>query len=578
MATEGEDIDISVSFDTDDAQAGTLALAQAIQGLSAKVGELTPKVERAKTAEELMADAAARSAAQQQAAAVSAINLGQRLQSVAGVVQNLTTQFGGQSRTAGLIGSAISSSVQFAQLGLMLGPQGALVGGIVGAAIPALALLREEMSVSVSVVDDSVRSLEELTAAYVNAGRAADLSARIAAGTETLAEATDAATQAQARYDDEATRHQTLLRVQLDTAERELASRSAVLNSLDMAYNMGTTQARQAVEDARAELEASESLTAQLLQEATARTSISAAMQAQEDQYATLATATRTGNDHNSDRARIRRREAAASGAPTREEAIGDAIAGARQRQDAARSIADAQAAEATEKQNQLLEEQIALREENASKIAESAAAEETYYAAAAERDQAHLEALGRQQDAQLAAQAEHQQAVVAQAQSTASSLMSSMTDVIGQIAEGNATAEEGAKLMLAAFLQAISQRAQIEALAQVALAIGSAASYDFAGMAGHVAAAVAWGAVAVATGVGGAAISNDVSEAQAARKEAERPASPRSNGSSDGKGGGGTTVINWNSPVVTAQTTAALGQQLTQMIGVSARRFPGSV
>jgi hypothetical protein len=190
------------------------------------------------------------------------------------------------------------------------------------------------------------------------------------------------------------------------------------------------------------------------------------------------------------------------------------------------------------------------------------------------ERALAGLEAyeteLRRQEDLAAA----HQQVVTENVQSTMGSVIGSMTEVLGQLAQGNATVEESAKLMLAAFLQAMSQRAQIEALAEVARAISSYP--DVAGIAIHAAGALAWGAVAVATGVGAGAISSDVSKAQAARKEAEKPAAPAKSSGSGGSGGQ-TIVVNFNSPVVTAQTEAGLGVSIRNTIGVSQRRFPSA-
>jgi hypothetical protein len=73
-----------------------------------------------------------------------------------------------------------------------------------------------------------------------------------------------------------------------------------------------------------------------------------------------------------------------------------------------------------------------------------------------------------------------------------------------------------------------------------------------------HFAAAAGWAAVAIATGVGGAALASDAqSKGAAAQSQAQsQPSSPQPHSGNE-KGGGNTYVINWNAPVVTAQTEA---------------------
>jgi hypothetical protein len=573
--TEPIEIPIEVT-DADESAAAIRALAGAVVQLSSKLDTLGQKQEQVKTEAEKMAEAAEKAADAEQRTATQAIALGQRLQGAAMAVQSLTTQFGGQSRTAGLIGASIATSVQFAQLGLMLGPSGALVGGIVGAAIPALAALREEMEVSESTIDATAHSVAELTAAYEAAGEAAALQARLANGTATLAERTDVATQAQARYNDEAQRHHTLLLQTLDDAQRELASRSAVFDQLDVGYHTQSLAAQQAVDDARAELEANEAKIETLRKEAEARTAVAAQMEREAAAHEMIRREQQQGNEHNSERARIRRQEARRAAAPSRTE---------RETEQSgfetswAATLADGEAEAAQRRMDALDAEYEAnehlveakLRWQQELDEADKAALE-----AQREHDAARLEMIGRQHDREIEARAAHTQRISEEAEAVASSLIGSMTQVIGQIAEGEATAEEGAKLMFAAFLQAMSQRAEIEALAEVARAVSDGASGNYLGMAGHIAGALAWGAVAVATGVGGAAISNDVGEAQAARREAEKPASPRGD-NGGGKGGPSNTTINFNGPVMTAQTEATFGRMIIRAGDRARQRFPGT-
>ena len=121
--------------------------------------------------------------------------------------------------------------------------------------------------------------------------------------------------------------------------------------------------------------------------------------------------------------------------------------------------------------------------------------------------------------------------------------IITNMTSVFSLMAQGQADAAQAGEPLLAGFLQYISQRATVEALAQVAQALGSYP--DMGGMALHFAAAAGWAAVAVASGVGGAALQSDAqSKAQAAQaQQSSKPAEPSGGGGNE-KGGSNTYVI----------------------------------
>ncbi len=192
---------------------------------------------------------------------------------------------------------------------------------------------------------------------------------------------------------------------------------------------------------------------------------------------------------------------------------------------------------------------------------------------AEAERDRAlealqeHERVLQRVEEADQ----QHRQVIAQNMEATTSNVIGSLTDVLSQLQQGSATADEAAQMMLASFLQMLSRMAAVQALAEVARAISSYP--DVAGIAAHIAGALAWGAVAVATGVGGAAVSAGVSRAQSARAAAEQPASPRSAGVTEGKGGG-TTVINFLGPVMTAQGEATFGRMINHASDSARARF----
>lgn len=544
-----DDIEIAISFDgADEAQSGTVALAQAIQALGGHVAALAPKVAAVQTAEERMAAAARAAAAAQQAAATQAIAFGQRLQGVASAVQGLVSQFGGQSRTAGLIGASIQTSVQFAQLGAALGPGGALVGGITGALIPAISELIQMQDAAAESARALAREEEALTERHqrMSAERQAAVRAEVASGhitTLTLEEIRRARElEDETIHDGHETRRQLLIQQQ-QAEERGTTETAAYRNRIEAIAQWNTQISAavvhiRALDSAEAQLASGRTVTGGVVPGGgaatpprTTRTGPSRAdRETEQSQFETTWAATLADGEAASDQRRL------------------DAVE------------------EQYEANERLIEAKLRWQQE----LDE---ADKAFQQAERERAEEGLEQHMRMQDAALEAERAHTQAVTEQASSAASSLIGAMTDVISQIAEGNATAEEGAQMMLAAFLQALSQRAQIEALAQIAQAISSYP--DVAGIAAHIAGALAWGAVAVATGVGGAAISSGVSKAQSARAEAEKPASPRMSGTSEGKGGG-TTVVNFNGPVMTAQGNAQLGQLLRGPIAQAERRFPG--
>lgn len=74
----------------------------------------------------------------------SVIQFGSKIQGAVGSVQAMVGALGGQNRTAGLIASMAGAAVQGASLGSMFGPQGALVGAILNAAIPAIVALTSQ--------------------------------------------------------------------------------------------------------------------------------------------------------------------------------------------------------------------------------------------------------------------------------------------------------------------------------------------------------------------------------------------------------------------------------------------------
>lgn len=133
----------------------------------------------------------------------------------------------------------------------------------------------------------------------------------------------------------------------------------------------------------------------------------------------------------------------------------------------------------------------------------------------------------------------------------------------IAQVATGAKSGEEAFMGLLKSFLEMISEYAALKAMTEFADAASSFARYDFGGGAAHLGAGLAFTAVAVATGVGAAAITTSAPQA---------PARPSTRGEdTSGGGASSTTVINWNSPVVTAGTRAELGREMESLLGEAA-------
>jgi hypothetical protein len=77
---------------------------------------------------------------------LESIDLQQKFQSIRGAVNDLSEAIGsaGTASGTGLISSFLQAGAAGAELGAMFGPQGAFVGGIIGAAIPALVALTSQ--------------------------------------------------------------------------------------------------------------------------------------------------------------------------------------------------------------------------------------------------------------------------------------------------------------------------------------------------------------------------------------------------------------------------------------------------
>lgn len=425
----------------------------------------------------------------------SGVQTAQRIQGVAGAVQGLVSQLGSSNRTAGLVASVASTTVQFAQLGSMLGPMGTLVGGLTGLAAAATSAafsfgeVNVEIARSAAALRESEGNFASTASSIRSIGSAADEAmARLG---EMLRTATEAESFVPEWISDPGRaareRQQEFLR-ERERRRREGSrggggggTREPSLEDL-MANALGTG----------------------------ARTRFVETLEGIADEYESQLDEIRALNEE-FDAAELQR------------------------------------AQELKDEQVRLLEERTAAEE-----------AEREKRQAIAEEENESRTKLAEANEARASEMMENFGSL---ASGSSKLITSALIDTIS----GAKTAEEAFTGMLKSFLEMISEYAALKAATEFAEAIGSFARYDFSGGAQHVAAGLAFTAVAVATGVGAAAINTGAPAAPA------RPAT----GGGEGRGGEKqTVVVNYNSPVVTAQTEAELGRSIGGMVDTGRRRF----
>lgn len=506
---------------------GADTAATKIETVAERIKRLDKEQKAAKKSAEDLAKA-------EQKATLDAISFTTKIAAAAGAVQGLATALGAEGGAVGLIGKLAQSAAAGAQLGAAFGPQGALVGGILGAAIPALQSL-------VSAQDDAAEASERVReATRLEASQIETLTQRLNAQRRAREEL-NRTIGGNFRSADEAEGAIATARQTITDTEGNVA---ALRERLEITEGIAGAEARTA--EIRRQIRAmeAESVRAQIqigsaeefLQTETQREIASAAPRA------------RTGGGDTGPDDRSAR--AAAQLQFDEAERLAERRAEIEQRR--------------LDEEARVRAERIAAEEELNSEILRLE--RERFEESQRLQEQASEELGRRIEDARVAAleagraQAETQMAVV-------QNVADGIGRAISKIAETNATADESAKIVLATTLEVIGQTAQMLAGMEFAKAI--AAYPDVAGMALHAAAGVAFTAVAIGTGEGAGALNRDVAASQAAR--AEKPEKPESGGS--GAKSGGDTIVNINSPIVTAQTHAELGRSVRNMLVASERR-----
>ena len=520
-------IQIQVEFTgTDEAVRGTTRVSDGLENMSGRSSAA------ARATEQL--------AARQTAAATAAIAFGQRLAAASAAVQGITSALGVEGQTAGLIGKITQTSTAMAQLGATFGPQGALVGGIIGAAVPAIQGLIQSFNEQEEAQQRLLASTAVLVESYdtilqrirqVSSARAAE--SRISMGLGDAQEQQAAVTRAQQAA-----------AAATQTAERaRTALNQASFDEMQTAIT-GLRAAESAERRTRAELQQAQE--AQRLAVADAQADVDEMMESLLSAGQEAAPARRGGGG--------RRRAETPQAAAVDE---GDAMAVVR---------------DIIGEQNAALAEQAALKEELIGIAEKQRDVDEAAAAARAEQHEAEVERQAELKDA-LIESADKQREVAdrqrQEYQAVTGVIAGGLNDALQAIIAGNKTAEEAFTGLLASFLKYISEQSMLKAIYEYAEAIASFASYRYDQGAQHLAAGIAYTAVAVAAGAGSAALS--APSAKGAGDE--KPASPESGRAGEGKGGGD-IVINWNSPVVTAGTRAELGRDMAGMIRAGTQRY----
>ena len=592
MTTDGVEIPFAAP--------GAAELGQVIARLATVLETLSAAQRDNTQAENENTGATQQNAQAKSQATQQAIAFDQRLAGVANAVQSLTSQLGGGSHAAGLIGAIANTSVQFAQMGAALGPQGAIVGGIVGALVPALHELIESQDSAAQSARHLIevqQQLSEIRRAQT-AERLASVEREIESGHIETLSLTEIADQ-RLLVEDRIRSYQNSLE-QLAIAERQETERGdhtrlgdearartvatlngQMLHQIQILGQLGTLEARRLAENGQATVAGVSAPTSPPVR---ARSGGGPTADQRADQrLASL-------------RAAIDELEQSPVLDGSLDSQLHEQISQVEEAYTSAWNAAYDGASNYLDLQSQLIDQVRALgqaeseeasaqheREEQAARDTEERARLLSKTKEDARRQDAEIDQ-ERHKRIQAALRDEEQtknklrqesQARQQEGQQATGAIIGDLTNVFSLMAEGQMNAAQGAEMLLASFLNYISQRATIEALAQVAQGIGSYP--DFGGMALHFAAAAAWAAVAVATGVGGAALASDAQgKASAAQSEASKPASPSHSGSNGGDqgSGSGTIIVQFNSPIITTSSVAQTGRAISRMVEIGQRRY----
>ncbi len=472
-------------------------------------------------------------ARRQEAAARQAAEFAGKVAAASGQVANFGRAIGSQAVEAvGTLTGQIAQSVQqFTELGMRLGPQGAIVGGIAGAVIPVVGRLGTAIQETNERNQEWTERLGEITRAQEDMRQALDdTNTELDEHNEALATAAERSREFV----------QSLTTGGLTSSAQDAAARISVLSDrlaevndqiAGLAANPGRAAAR--LLDLREEA-------ANLAEEINA---LSAEIET------TQAMATR-------------RRGGGGDSYAEEQEQIQRSLMAVYQEQREEARLANRDEQERLDALAQKTREIIELEEHYKQKLNESheeakQLAEQRAEAMEAANEKAvaakeKLEETNRQQREQY--------------METTQVLTGGLTDALSAILAGTASAEDAFRSLLSSFLKFVSEKAALQAAFEFAEAIAAYSRYDFGSGTSHLAAGFAYTAVAVSAGAG------SIVAAPSAAKPQEGQSSSDKN-RREGRGGGD-LVINFSQPVVTAATRAELGRELRGLIQAGDQRY----
>lgn len=151
--------------DTDQAVEGQSELDQALGRTNEALDQQATSAGNAERAHGSMADVATRSEQVQ-------ARLHQQLQALAGGLGTLASVIGTDTEAGAVVGRMAQMTSMGLQLGSMLGPQGAIAGGILGTAVPAIGALFDALTPVVPAIRDVTDEATSNTSAIIAMGDA----------------------------------------------------------------------------------------------------------------------------------------------------------------------------------------------------------------------------------------------------------------------------------------------------------------------------------------------------------------------------------------------------------------------
>jgi DNA repair exonuclease SbcCD ATPase subunit len=542
-----EPINFRVQFEgTDKAKRDLDQVSSSVQNLGRKEQEASRATDQLVDKQEAASRSSQQVTQSTQAQSLQVIALTQKLSAASNAIQTLTASFGGESEAAGLIGKIAASSAATAQLGASLGPQGALVGGILGAAIPAFQALIEQMGDTRDYAEGLQEELQRVAASFDDIlsrrQRAVSQAARerfLEGGGGTVAEQ-EALVEL---------RRGQLAAVEARIREAEDEARGRIFGSGEVDENVMGELQRQAAAATRQLTQARFALQSAMVEAEVDASELMAELQESSERAEETARRSRRGGarrvDQGDEAERLRAEEEQRklllrieADSAVKQERINELL---RQENEERQRTLELIRAEAEAQRQRDQEERTRQREQRR--------IQDELKMKLDEASKAAVEAAKAQQD---------------QIKSVNEVIIKGFVDAISAVIAGQEKSGEAFKAMLAGFLAYVSEMAAIEAALNFAQAIASFAQNRIDAGVQHIAAGVAFTAVAVAAGAGAAALSPPEKKSKSEPEE----------GKDSKDRGGGQVIINWNAPVVTATTRAELGREMGHMIRAGAARY----